>query len=129
MGGQQLFADKTFVLRYLLGELWRQHDTFVCDEAAVAQIVEGFSEFVDEPTIRGRFQAELLNFRMTKDALSFPQGLVIRRLSEDEVSRLNGGPLHAIGLFRPRNAGMTEFVIQGEYEDRKSIPSRVEQRF
>lgn len=119
LGAQQLFADKTFVLRYLLGELWRQHETFVCDEAAVAQIVDGFSDFIDAPTIRVRFQAELLNFRMAKDALSFPHGLVIRRLSENEVSHLNGGPLHAIGLFRPCNRGMTEFVIEGEYEDQK----------
>jgi len=91
LGGQQLFADKTFVLRFLLGELWRRHGTFACNEAAVVELIEGFSEFIDRPTIRVRFQAELLNFRMAKEALSFPEGLVIRRLDEEEISHLNGG--------------------------------------
>jgi len=119
LGGQQLFADKTLVLRYLLAELWRRHGTFICDEASIAELIEGFSEFIERPTIRVRFQAELLNFGMSEDVLSFPEGLVVRRLSEEEVTRLNGGPLHTIGLFRPRHTSITEFVIEGEYEDRK----------
>ena len=119
LGGQQLFADKTFVLRYLLGELWQRHGTFACNEAAVVELIEGFSEFIDRPTIRVRFQAELLNFRMAKEALSFPEGLVIRRLDEEEISHLNGGSLHTIGLLRPRSTSITEFVIEGEYKDQK----------
>ena len=42
--------------------------------------------------VRLRFQAELLNFRMPESSIELPQNLVIRRLTEAEVSTLNGGP-------------------------------------
>jgi hypothetical protein len=103
----------------MLGKLWRQHHTFDLDEAAVDAIVTEFGNFVDQPKLKLRFQAELLNFQMPESLLPFPAGLTIRRLTEEEVSALSGGPVTALGMRRSQIAGIHEFAIEGEYEQEK----------
>ena len=111
--------DNSNILRYAIGRLWQRHGTFDCDEVSVDAIVEEFADFVDRPTVWFRFQAQLLNYRMTCASLTFPQGLTIRRLSEQEVSRFHGGSPHTLGFLRPRFSGPHEFVIEGEHEEPK----------
>ena len=101
-GRSRFSNDKSRILRSAVRLLWQRHQTFDCDETAVDAIVEEFEEFVDRPTIRLRFQAQLLNYRMTASSLSLPENLTIRKLSEQEVSTLHGGSMQALGFLRPR---------------------------
>lgn len=50
---------------------------------------------------------------MENDSLSLPEGLVIRRLTEPELSMIQGGA----SLYRPQSSGMHEFVIEGEFDE------------
>ena len=115
----RLGMDKSYILRSALGYLWDQHGTFECNEASVDAVVEEVAAFVDLPNVRFRFQAQLLNYRMTCPSLTFPEGLTIRRLSEQEVSSLHGGSLLMSGGLRPQTSGIHEFVIEGEHEAAK----------
>lgn len=69
--------NHSHIVRSALGALWRKYRTFQLDNAQVEAIVQEFADFVDSPTARLRFQAQLVNFKMSGDALSFPAGLVI----------------------------------------------------
>lgn len=109
----------TFVTRIpesALQWLWYTHGSLDVDDAVVDAIVNEFVEFIERPTVRLRFQAQLLNYRMDADRLILPKNLVIRRLSEEEVSVLDGGPLTTLGFMRSRFGGPHEFVIEGEVE-------------
>lgn len=117
-GKIRLGNDKSQILRDAILYLWNRHGTFDCDEASVDSVVQEFEEFVDRPTVRFRFQAQLRNYRMSRSTITFPEGLTIRRLSEDEVSAFQGGPLMT-DFLRPRNLGIDEFVIEGEHEEEK----------
>jgi hypothetical protein len=125
LGGQNLGHDKAFLLKTMLGKLWRQHHTFDLDEAAVDAMVTEFGNFVDQPKLKLRFQAELLNFQMPESLLPFPAGLTIRRLSEEEVSSFSGGPVTSLGMRRSQIAGIHEFVIEGEYEVEKCFGEKL----
>lgn len=114
-----LVHDKSYVLRHAIGSLWDRHGTFDCDESWVDAIVEEFAEFVDRPAARFRFQAQLLNYRMTAARLDLPDNLTVRRLSEQEVSAFHGGPLEMLGFMSPQTFGIHEFVIEGEHEEVK----------
>ncbi|HEY4759969.1 MAG TPA: hypothetical protein VIH42_05255 [Thermoguttaceae bacterium] len=99
--------------------LWYTHGSLDVDDALLDVIINELEESVELPTVRLRFQAQLLNYRMAADRLILPDDLVIRRLSEQEVSVLDGGPLITLGFMRPRFAGPHEFVIEGEVEVEK----------
>jgi hypothetical protein len=119
IGGQNFGHDRGFLLKTTLEELWQRYHTFDLDEAAIDRIVSDFSRFADEPTVRLRFQAELLNFRMSESALPLAEGLTIRRLTDEEVSTFSGGPMSMLGFHRPRTGAIHEFVIEGDYEQEK----------
>ena len=101
--------------------LWWKDGTFDSDDASVGAVVNEFAQFVESPTVRLRFQAQLLNFRMDADRLTLPDDVIIRRLSEEEVSVLDGGPLITLGFMRPRFSGPHEFAIEGEVEVVKQV--------
>src|SRR5262249_37711991 len=94
----RFFHDPTHVLGLALFTLWDRYGSFMVGTDAVELIVKEFAEFVDLPAVRFRFQAQLLNFRMPVESIELPAGLRIRRLSEQEVSQIHGGPVFQIGF-------------------------------
>ena len=113
--------NQSHIVRGALDSLWRRHKTFEVTNAQVDAIVQEFADFVDSPTVRLRFQGQLINFKMQADSLAFPDGLAIRRLSEEEVSRFDGGPIGTLGFRRLRTSGPHEFVLEGEMDERKIL--------
>lgn len=109
------------VVRHALGAIWNRHKTFEIDDKVVDAIVQEFSDFVDSPVVRLRFQAQLINFGMDAESIGLPDDLVIRRLSEDEVSQHHGGPIDTIGFIRSQWAGPYEFVLEGEFDEPKLL--------
>jgi hypothetical protein len=120
-GWHNLGHDRTYLFRCVLGHVWQRHGTFDVDEARVDDLVNEFEAFVDSSTVRIVFRAQLLNFRMPGDLLEMPEGLRIRRLSEEEVSAFHGGSMEALGWIRPRTSGLHEFCIEGETEESKGF--------
>jgi hypothetical protein len=95
---------------------------FNCAEGDVDEVVNEFAEFVDNPTIRVRFQSQLVNYSMAAHSLRLPDNLVIRRLTDREISAFYGGSL--VGNLLRRNdfiGGIDEFVIEGECEAMKTF--------
>jgi hypothetical protein len=56
---------------------------------------------------------------MDPEHIAFPKDLLIRRLSEQEVSEMEGGPVWVLGLMRQRSFGPHEYAMEGEYEETK----------
>lgn len=104
-----------------LRRLWWQHRTFDLGEPEVDAIVQEFSDFIDSPTVRLRYRAPLLNFKMAADELPLPDGLRIRRLNEEEVSALHGDSLSTLGFTRPRSSAINEFALEGELDEPKLL--------
>ncbi len=104
---------------HLIGSLvlnyWRRQNSFDADDSVVDAVVRDFSAFVDNPNIRLRAHAELYNFEMPRDEIALPRGIRIRRITEDEVSKLYGGFLWS-GRGRALS-GIPEFVLNTEFED------------
>ena len=125
LGCQQLAHDRSHILKSALGYLWEKHETFDCKESDVDSVVNEFEEFVDSPTMRIRFQAQLLNFSMDESVLSLPENLMIRRLNEREISALHGGPLMRGGSSRHSSPSMIhQFVVEGEYLGAKVVAGK-----
>jgi hypothetical protein len=111
--------DRTYIFRSALGHLWRQHETFDLGETSVDDLVNEFESFVDTPTVRFLFRAQLLNFKTSRDTIDLPEGLRIRRMSEKEVSVFHGGSLETLGMIRSAAFGPHEFCIEGEMDNPK----------
>jgi hypothetical protein len=110
--------DTTHIFRALIQHLWERYETFDCDEAAVNSIVEEFSQFVNQPTIRYRFQAQLPNFNMSEAYLTLPNNLIVRRLDEKELSVIHFGSITRPGS----NLSLTEFIHEFVLEREDKIP-------
>jgi hypothetical protein len=114
-----LLHDPSFILNQAMNALWKRHKTFQPPDQAVEAIIAEFSEFVDQPTIRFRFIATILNYQMDATAISFPDGLTIRRLTENEISEFHGGSLWERSLTsQSKSAALHEYAIEGEHEER-----------
>ena len=122
-GGYQFnwAMDRSYIVGSAFDYLWRQHKTFDLSDAQVEAIVQEFADFVDSPTVRLRFLAQLVNFRMPADSLALPSGLAIRRLSEDEVSEFHGGRMGTLAQIPYQSLGIHEFVLAGELDEPKIL--------
>jgi hypothetical protein len=118
LGVTPYFNDTTYIFRALIQRLWERYETFDCDEAAVNSIVEEFRQFVNQPTIRYRFQAQLLNFNMSEAYLTLPNNLIVRRLNEKELSVIHFGSITRPGS----NLSLTEFIHEFVLEREDKIP-------
>lgn len=110
-GGLNFSVDRAFIFKAVINRLWVRYETFNCNDAAVNEIVEEVTQFIKQPMIRYRFQAQLLN---TESTISFPENLTIRRLNEQEVSAFFNDSINPSSFFR-----IHEFVIEGEDESLK----------
>ena len=123
-GQINLGHDVTHILRHAIGYLWQRHETFELDEASVDSLVNKFELFVDKPTVHCLFRSLLLNFATPRDSIDLPEGLRIRRMTNQEVSAFHGGSMEELGMIRPRAFGLHEFCIEGETQEPKSIGDR-----
>jgi hypothetical protein len=114
--GGRNFSDRVSIFKAVIKRLWIRYETFNCNDSAVDEIVEEVIQFVKQPMIRYRFQAQLLNFTMIESTLSFPGNLTIRRLNEQEVSAFINDSITPVSFF-----GIHEFVIEGEDEFPKTF--------
>jgi len=134
-----LIANPSLVLGHVLIRVWNRYKTFCPDGAGVESVVEEFSDFIDQTQVRLRVTAQLLNYRMEVESLCLPEGLAIRRLSEEEVTEIYGGPIIQLGGIGQRGTGIHEFAIVGEYRAEKvfgdkdvtngSIQDKLHQKF
>lgn len=115
--GQEIILER--VLNNMLIELYNRHGTFQCAEPVVDSLIEEFEEFVDLPTVRVRYMAQLLNFRMEGQQIDFPGDMVIRRLSEEEVSEIHGGLIWVLQSKPSSGGSIHEYIVEGEYEEPK----------
>jgi hypothetical protein len=122
-----LGSDRGYIFHSALGHLWRRHGTFELGETAVDDLVNEFEAFVDKPAIRLLFRSQLHNLTMPGDSINLPQGLRIRRMSDDEVSSFHGA-MGTLGMW-PGAPRLHEFCIEGETEEPKVFgnPIGVEQ--
>jgi len=114
-------TGNSYIVRSALGWLWRQHKTFELTNIQVDAIVQEFADFIDRHSVRLRFQAQLVNFKMSADSLALPGRLAIRRLTEEEVSAFHGGPINALNVMHPWIFGIHEFVLEGEVDEPKIL--------
>jgi Apea-like HEPN len=105
------FSDKVSIFKAVINRIWVRYETFNCNKAEVNEIIEEVIQFVKQPMVRYRFQAQLLNFTMIESTLSLPGNLTIRRLNEHEVSAFINDSITPVSFF-----GIHEFVIEGEDE-------------
>jgi hypothetical protein len=101
-----------------LGWVWYAQGRLLADDSEIDTIVSEFAESIERPTIPVRFQTQILNFGMAADRLIFPDGLIIRRLSEDEVTAIDGGSVVILSAMGSRSCFQSpaEFVVEGEVE-------------
>lgn len=114
-----LGGDITYSFRSAIEHLWRRYETFELVEDTVDSLVTEFESFVDKPTVRFLFRAELLNFQSSGDSSDLPEGLRIRRMTDKEVSAFHGGPPNVLDVMQSRAFGIQEFCVEGETEEPK----------
>jgi len=96
-GRRLLFQDPASLLRGLVYRHAFHNGTDELNNEQVEKIIRDFESFIDDPCLSFRYIVELQKFNMDADGLSLPEGLTIRRLSDDEVSELHGGPYWSSG--------------------------------
>lgn len=120
LGLTNIVNDPSYILGNALIELWDRYGTFECGDDAVEAIVQEFAEFVDSPTLRIRFEAQLLNYKMKRQKIEFAGNMTIRQLTEKEVSEIYGGSIRLLIRLIPKpTIGIHDFVLEGEFEEPK----------
>jgi hypothetical protein len=109
--------NEVLILNSALGCLWERHETFNCTEENVDSILSEFEEFIDFNEIRVRFQSQLINFHMTTSVLHLVDNLIIRKLSDKEISTFQ----ERRGLARDIRITPCEFIIEGEFDGTKTF--------
>ena len=101
-----------------LAWVWHTRGRLLAEGSEIDAIVSEFAESIERPTILVRFQSQILNFGMATDRLTLPGGLIIRRLSEDEVTALDDGSVVILSFRGSRSFfnRPAEFVMEGEVE-------------
>jgi hypothetical protein len=117
--------DPSHIVRSSLSRIWNLGETFDVPESTVDNIADEFEQFIHATTIRSRFQAQLLNFKMKPDRATLTKELTIRRLTEEEVSAFYAGSMGMMSHTRRLSGGIDEFVIEGEVEELKVIGDKM----
>lgn len=98
----------------LLYEMWERGFTSSSRDKAVDILVLELEEFVDHGKIEFRYMAELLNFRMERERIELCDGIVIRRLTEREVSEIYGGFFNYPRLMYNRRPSIQDCILEGK---------------
>ncbi len=111
----KVVRDESHILKKALGHLWDKRETFACTESDVDALVDEYEEFVDRPTIRIRFQTQLLGYEMGAPSVQLAENLVIRKMNEREISEFQGGSLMS-EFTRTVSLSVHEFALVFECE-------------
>lgn len=109
------------IVSNVIQSLSSRHRGFDVSDADVDQIVQEFSDFVDSTDHTFKFQALLINFKMNADVFQLHPAIVIRRLTEEEVSLYNPMGNSHFGGFNWSCYGINEFVIEGDLIEPKLL--------
>lgn len=115
--GFNLDQDKTLFVSSAISDLWERHGTFECSEAEVDAIVNDCADFTERTTMPVCYQAHLLNFQMDSESLPLLDGLIIRKLSDNEISNIYGGSLMSRSALLLQHTMMHECVIEQVFEE------------
>ncbi len=115
LGQINLGQPRASMLAVVIETLWTRHKTFRLDESKVDEVVAEFEAFVDNPTVRFQFIAQLLNFELSGDSVEL-EALRIRRMTPREVSLIYPEMVAA-----PRVVRIQEACIEGEVEEPKLL--------
>lgn len=118
-GSVRLLHERSYLLKELLTAIWHRQHSFDNRQDTIAAAVNDLSTFVDQPTVRFRFVAELINFQMAVKEIQLPDNLRIRKLTEEEVSEMYGGPVGRPAMLHKPPYGPYEFAIEGDYAEDK----------
>jgi len=106
------------LLRHATLEIITRKGSTLSDPDAVEQLIQEVSDYVDSTFIAIPFVTPLLNFRMNRtEPLAFEGGIVLRQLTEEEVTRLHGGPVGR--LYSTRPFPIEGFALFGEIREAK----------
>ncbi|AFZ59826.1 hypothetical protein H6G54_05765 [Anabaena cylindrica FACHB-243] len=114
-----ILHNSSMIVKSILCELWDRYNTFNVNDEQINIIIQEFADFVDNPKVRFRYTAILLNFRMDKEQIFLTDDIIIRQLSEKEVSDIykDSPSQYVPGVNRVSH--IHEFVIEGEFEEVK----------
>jgi hypothetical protein len=116
-----LLGDRSYILRSAMTTLWKRHGTFQPGVGAIEAIIEEFAEFVDQPRVRVRYTAPLLNYTMAAEKIEFSDGVRLRRLTEEEINDIYGGSVWQLGMMPVLRRGLMidEYAVEGECDAKK----------
>gem|GEM_PF-6054081 len=110
--------DPGRIPKLVAATLWERHGSLQPEASQLETVLDEFAEFIDKPTIRIIAIAPLLNFYMEPGSLPLFENVTLRRLTEDEISALHGGPLwHR--PFVSHHGTLEEFTLEGEFDVEK----------
>jgi hypothetical protein len=119
-----LSLTPSFLLQRLVLEIWRRHSTFDVSDNVIETLVEEWAAFVDSPVIPVEYLAHLINFSADEEinGIALPQGVTLKRLDDNEITELYGGPMEAL-MFPPnqRPVGIHEFALIGAFDEPKIV--------
>jgi hypothetical protein len=107
------------LLRISVARLWDTHSTFAVPSEEIASVIADIGHFLDSPRITHNFLVPLINFRHPHDdPINVAPQITLRRIRNDEATRLYGGPAHGQ---RSALFVMPEWVLAGSFEDTKQL--------
>jgi hypothetical protein len=113
------------LLNQLVSAVYNRFETFAPTEAQIAELIAETGAFLDRKTLRLRFYAPVLNVCGARDlpAVTFPDDITFRPITDDEFSRIYGG---ITAFATPPTIGTwPEFVFVKELEIPKIFGSTV----
>jgi hypothetical protein len=118
-GRMPIFHDPAHLLRALVYRHAIQQGTAPVNPEQVHQLIRAVELFIDDPHIHFRCIVELLHFQMEAEFIALPNGLSIRRLSDDEVSEMHGGDYwNIVNPFLPRDT-VCGYAVTAQFSEPK----------
>ncbi len=107
------------ILTGLISTIWHRHDTFIVNDSVLGEVVEELVHSIRTRTITFGYIAPIRDFRLRgTDNVTFPNGVRIQRLRENEATRLYGG---LFPVFKTSFHPPGQFAFTGEIEQHFAI--------
>lgn len=101
------------VLSSMVAAVWQRHSTFSVGSEIIDQIASELLEDWQNRSVTFEFLAPIPNFTLRgADKIDFPNGVTIRRMTEQEATRLYGGLFPA---FKSSVGPSGEFLFAGQF--------------
>ncbi len=116
-GSSRPANDPKYPLASVLFMVWSKQGSFRPELSVIESVAQSVVELLESARIRFRFSAPVINLRSEVDSLQLASGLLLRRLSDAEVTEIYGDPYWHMLSGRPWSFGIDEFVFEGEREE------------